>query len=82
MHELRDTAGNFISTDTQKNIGLKEIQVSNRTIWRSLRRLGYSYDQYRKKGQLAEDDLKHRLIFAQKCQKLPTKFWTREYPFM
>ena len=52
------------------------MQVSNRTIRRSLRRLGYSYDQCRKNGQLAEDDFKRSLIFAQKCQKLRTKFWT------
>ena len=47
-------------------------------IRRTLQRLGYSYDQCHKKGQLAEDDLKHSLIFAQKCQKLPTKFWIEE----
>ena len=81
LHELRDTVGNFTSTDTQKNSGLKKIQVSNRTIRRSLRRLGYSYDQYRKKGQLAEDDLKRHLIFAEKCQKLPTKSWTEGISF-
>ena len=75
LHELRDTVGNFASTDIQKNSGIKEIQVSNRTIRRSRRRLGYSYDQYCKKGQLAEDDSKRRLMFARKCQKLPTKFW-------
>ena len=64
----------------KKNSDLKEIQVSNRTIRRSLRRRGYSYDQCRKIGQLAEDDLK-RLIFARKCQKLPTKFWTEGISF-
>ena len=78
LHALRDTVGNFTSTDIQKNSGIK---VSNRTIRRSLRRLGYSCDQCRKKGQLAEDDLKSRLIFARKCQKFHTKFRTEGISF-
>ena len=41
-HELRDTVGNFTSTDIQKNNSLKEPQVSSRTIRKSLRRLGLS----------------------------------------
>ena len=64
MLELRDTAGNFTYTYIQKNSGLKETQASNRMIQRSLRKLGYTYDQCCKKDQLAEDDLKRRLIFA------------------
>ena len=81
MHELGDAVENFTSTDIYKNSSLKEIQASDRTIRRSLRRLGYSYDQCHKKRQLAEDHLKHCLIFAQRCQKLPTKFWTERMSF-
>lgn len=81
LHELRDSVGNFTSTDIQKNSGLKESQVSNRTLRRSLGKQGYSYDQCRKKGQLCEDDLEKRLIFARKCKKLPENFWTKGISF-
>lgn len=33
------------------------------------------------KGQLAEDDLKCRLIFARKCKMLPNRFWTKGISF-
>ena len=81
VKELRDTLGNFTSTDLQKSSGIKESKVSNRTVRRSLKRLGYNYDQCRKKGQLLEDDLKKRLKFARKCKAQPTNFWTEGISF-
>ena len=57
---------------------MKESQVPSTKIWRSPRRLGYSYGQCCKKGQLAKDDLRRCLIFARECQKLPIKFWIGE----
>ena len=39
VHELRETVGNFSSTDIQWNSGISEKEVSNRTIRRRLRML-------------------------------------------
>ena len=81
LHKLRETHGNFYSTDIQKDCGLTENKASNRTIRRKLRKLGYTYDQCRKKGQLLEDDLKKRLKFARQCNKLPETFWQEGISF-
>ena len=75
LHELRETVGNFSSTNIQRNSGISEKEVSNRTIRRRLRKLGYGYNQCRRKGQLLEDDLKRRLKFARQCKHLPETFW-------
>ena len=81
LHEFRETVGNVSSTDIQRNCGINENQASNRTIRRRLRKLGYSYDQCRRKGQLLQDDLKRGLKFSRKCQKLPETFWKEGISF-
>ena len=45
LNVLRETVGNFSSMDIQRNSGISEKEVSNRTIRRRLRKLGYGYNQ-------------------------------------
>lgn len=73
--KLRRTDGNFTSSDIQREAGIPESTVSNRTIRRRLNHLGYHYSQCRRKGQLLDEDLTKRLKFAKKCQRLPESFW-------
>ena len=53
LYELRGTVGNFTSSDILKSSGIKERQISCRTIRRSLQILGYSYDQCRQKRPIS-----------------------------
>lgn len=75
LHKLRKTYGNFASTDIQRDAGISQKDVSNRTIRQSLGKEGYAYSQCRRKGQLLKEDLKKRLSFASMCKKLPDNFW-------
>ena len=79
--KLRENYGNFTSTDVQRESGILEKNVSNRTIRRCLRKHGYSYMQCRRKGQLLKEDLKARLTFARKCKNLPETFWRQGVSF-
>ena len=81
LKKLRETFRNFTSKDVQRDVGIKEQEISNRTVCRALRKEGYSYTQCRKKGQLVQEDLKKRLQFAQKCKRLPESFWKEGVSF-
>ena len=79
--KLREDVGAFSSTDIQRVSGMKEKNVSNSTLRRSLRRHGYAYTQCRRKGILLKEDLKKRLKFARNCKRLPESFWTEGISF-
>lgn len=79
--KLRKTEGNFCSTDIQKEAGLSEKDICNRTVRRALNRMGYRYSQCRRKGQLIDSDLTRRLAFAKQCKKLPQTFWQQGVGF-
>ena len=79
--KLRESFGTFCSTDVQREAGIKEGNVSNRTVRRSLRKKGYRFTQCRKKGLLYKDDLVTRLKFAKRCKRLPQKFWEEGVSF-
>lgn len=80
MSSLMENVGTFSSTELQEECGLKQT-CSNRTVRRTLKRLGYGYYQCRKKGQLTAEDLKKRVAFCKKCKKLPENFWTEGISF-
>ena len=73
--KLRKSVGNCASSEIQREAGIDERHVSNRTVRRCLKKQGYKYTQCRRKGQLFTDDLKKRVQFARKCNKLPETFW-------
>ena len=81
LKKLRENFGNFTSKDVQRDVGIKEQEISNRIVRRALQKEGYSYTQCRKKGQLVQEDLKKRLQFARKCKKLPESFWKEGVSF-
>lgn len=77
----RKTVGDFSSTDIQREAGLSERDVSNRTVRRYLNKAGYGFTQCRRKGQLLTEDLKKRLEFARRCKNLPSNFWAESISF-
>ena len=65
----------WTSKDIQTNIGAQNT-CCNRTIRRALNRAGIKYLHLRKKGVLLPRDLRRRLRFARKCQRLlQPVFW-------
>ena len=81
LMKLRETEGNFSATDIQREVGIPESQMSNRTVRRYLNKMGYRVSQCRRKGILLKEDLVKRLAFAKKCKKLPTSFWKENISF-
>ena len=81
LMKLRETEGNFSATDIQREAGIPESQMSNRTVRRYLNKMGYRVSQCRRKGILLKEDLVKRLAFAKKCKKLPTSFWKENISF-
>ena len=79
--KLRESEGNFASTDIQREAGISEDRISNRTIRRYLNEMGYRFTQCRRKGQLLAEDLTKRLKFARKCKQLPESFWKEGVAF-
>ena len=77
LNKLRETRGTFFSTDIQRESGISEKQMSNRTVRRYLNRNGYHFEQCREKGHLLKDDLKKRYKFALKRKGLPSDFWQK-----
>ena len=67
--KIRDEVGDLFSTDVGRDSGVTH--VSTRTIRLALKKKGYKFSQCRKKGQLSVEDLKARLKFARRCNKLP-----------
>ena len=79
--KLRETEGNFNSTDIRREAGIPEDYVSDRTIRRHLNNMGYHFTQCRRKGQLLKEDLVKRLKFAKRCKRLPEGFWREGVAF-
>ena len=79
--KLRETEGNFTSTDIQREAGIPENQLSARTLRRYLKEMGYGYKQCRRKGILLQEHLDRRLKFAKKCKRLPPRFWKEGISF-
>ena len=65
---LRNDMGTFSSTHLQQSCGIKH--VSNTTVRRCLHDLGYGYRRTRKKGILKPTDLRKRLEFVRKIQRM------------
>lgn len=74
--------GNFIAKRVMEEAGIRESEISVRSITRYLNEHGYFYLQARKKGLMWNDDLRKRLDFAKYCQKnYPANFWTDHVSF-
>ena len=62
--------------------GIKESDVSTRTVTRYLNSAGYFYLQTRKKGLMTEDDHKERVAFAKLMQRnFSADVWKKEIAF-
>lgn len=81
LMKLRETEGNFSATDIQREAGIPEDQMSNRTVRRYLNKMGYRVTQCRRKGILLKEDLPKRLKFARRCKKLSATFWKEGISF-
>ena len=81
IHKLRESEGDFSSTDIQREAGISEKEMSNRTLRRHLHRMGYGCYQCRRKGVLSKEDLTLRVKFAKKCKRLPSTFWKEGISF-
>jgi len=77
--KLRKEYGTCSSIQIQDEAGLQ--CISNRTVIRCLRKLGYGYTQCRRKGILLQEDLQKRLKFARKCQNVPNSLWKEGISF-
>ena len=78
---LREFEGSFSSRRLQsQSLGDR---VSNSTLRRGLRKLGYRHYRTRKKGLLSKCDVKNRLKYARKIKKLELgfDFWTKGISF-
>lgn len=81
IKELRVSQGSFSSRKLQLEAGLNH--VSNRTVRRALKSMGYNYCRSRKKGLMSKKDLKQRLTFCRKVKKrnLGKTFWRNGISF-
>ena len=79
--KLRKNVRNCSSTEIQCDAGIGPRHISNRTVWRCLKRQGYKYTQCRRNGQLFKTDLKKRVKFARNCKRLPKRFWQEGVSF-
>lgn len=74
---LRAEVGSFSSADLQTSCGLDR-NMSNSTFRRALRGLGYKWMNTRRKGRLLPSDLKMRVAFCKKMERLALntpRFW-------
>ena len=82
LKELRRNRWVFCFRDIQQLAGISETDVSNRTVRRCLNEKNYKYLQCRKKGLLTTEDMKSRLTFAKKVNRLlPKEFWQKGISF-
>ena len=79
--KLRETEGNFSSRDIQREAGISENEIKNRTVRRHLHEMGYGSYQCRRKGILLKEDLQKRVKFAKRCKQLPPTFWKEGISF-
>ena len=74
--------GNFTAKRIMEEAGIRELEISVRSVTRYLNEHGYLYLQARKKGLMRKDDLKKRLDFAKYCKNnYPANFWTDHVSF-
>ena len=64
---MREQHGTFSSKQLQEHCGLGH--VSNSTVRRAIKRMGYKYLCSRKKGLMSVADMRQRVSFARKVQK-------------
>lgn len=77
--QLREDVGDLFSTDVQRDC--PGVNASNRTVRRSLSKMGYNFSQCRKKGQLSKEDCEKRLKYAKRCKAQPNNVWTEGISF-
>ena len=74
--------GNFTAKHIMEEAGIRESEISVRSVTRYLNEHGYFYLQVRKKALMRKDDLKKRLDFATYCKNnYPANFWTDHVSF-
>ena len=78
---LRETTGYFAIKTLRTAAGIRT-DVSDETVRRALRSMGYSFLHSRKKGLLKPGDLKKRLQYARKVKRILSKeIWTKGIAF-
>ena len=82
LRVLRKRDGSFTCKRLMEEAGIKESDVSTRTVTRYLNSAGYFYFQTRKKGLMTEDDHKKRVAFAKLMQRnFSADVWKKEIAF-
>ncbi len=82
FHALRKEGGQFSSNRLMQRAGLKDNEVSNRTIRRFLYKKGYRYLQARKKALMTQCDMHNRVQFAKNIQeKFSGELWKTSVSF-
>ena len=82
LKSLRIEQGNFTAKRIMEEAGIRESEISIRSVTRYLNEHGYFYLQARKKGLMRNDDLKKRLDFAKYYKNnYPANFWTDHVSF-
>ena len=66
---LRSREGNFTCKRLMQEAGIKQEQVSERTLCRYLNTHGYCYLQSKKKGLITEKDMQNKVKFAKNIRR-------------
>ena len=76
---LRQQRASFSAKHIHDSTNLRHLSIND--IRRTLKKLGYSYRQSRKKGLLSAKDKTKRLQYAREMQGKPANFWKEEITF-